>query len=385
MLGYDIYAYGRMVADNIRTDAYAEALRRAITPETVVLDLGTGVGVLALLAAKAGARKVYAVDPNDSIQIAREMAQANDCADKIVFIQDLSTRIDLPERANVIVSDMHGIVPMFEHHLPSVIDARRRHLAPEGKIIPAKDSLWAAPVQAPESRDHVALPWAKRPYGFDWTPAARIAHNDWFKFKDKTDSSNFFSEPQRWATVDYATIDSPNVNGKLTFNANRAGECHGIVVWFDSQLSDDVGFSNAPTASETIFGQAFFPWLDPVNLSPDYVVQFDLRCDLIDNYHLWRWATTVRDSAGKIRAEFKQSTFFGMPISPVRLQQQSNNEYAPKLGPDGEIRRFILSIMDGQNSLEAIASQTAARFADRFTRSAEATALVVELAEKYAN
>jgi len=385
MLGYDIYAYGGMVGDKTRTDAYAEALRRAITPETVVLDLGTGIGVLALLAAKAGARRVYAVDPNDAIQIGREMAQANGFADKIVFIQDLSTRIDLPERANVIVSDMHGIVPMFEHGLPSLIDARRRHLAAAGKLIPAKDLLWATPVEAPKSRDHVALPWANRPYGFDWTPASRIAHNDWFKIKDKPDPSNFFADPQRWATVDYSTIDTPNVHGELKLKANRAGECHGVVVWFDSQLSDEVGFSNAPGAPETIFGQAFFPFLEPVQLSVEDTIEFDLRCDAIDNYHLWRWSTQVQDASGKVKAEFKQSTFFGMPISAIRLRQHGIGDQSPKLGPDGEIRRFILSLMDGHNSLEAIAAQTATRFADRFTRPAEATPLVLELAEKYAN
>src|SRR5260221_7971762 len=97
MFGYDIYSFGRMIQDRVRTDAYAEALRRSVGASSVVLDMGTGVGIWALLACQFGARKVYAVDPNDAIQIAREIAAANGYASKIEFIQDLTTRITLPE------------------------------------------------------------------------------------------------------------------------------------------------------------------------------------------------------------------------------------------------------------------------------------------------
>src|SRR6266571_1164439 len=116
MLSYDIYSYGRMIQDSIRTGAYAEALRRSISPNSVVLDLGTGVGIWALVACQLGARKVFAVDANDAIQVAREIAAVNGYTDKIEFIQNLSTRITLPEQADVIVTDMHGIVPMFEQN-----------------------------------------------------------------------------------------------------------------------------------------------------------------------------------------------------------------------------------------------------------------------------
>jgi len=383
MLGYDIYAYGQLIRDRVRTDGYAQALRRAVNPDSVVLDLGTGVGILALLAAKAGARKVYAVDPNDGIQVAREMATINGYADKIVFIQDLSTRIALPEPATLVVTDMHGIVPMFEQSLPSIIDACRRLLAPEGRVIPEKESLWAAPIRAPKSRDQVSSPWSDRPYGFDWTPAIRIAQNDWFKIKDKADASDFFAPPQQWATIDYAALETPNVHGQLSWEAIRSGECHGLVVWFDTQLIDEIGFSNAPTAADTIFGQAFFPWAEPVMISVGDRIETDLRCDLIDNYNLWRWSTSVRRTSGEVSAQFKQSTFFGMPVSTVRLRQQSG-DYAPQLSRDGEIRSFILSVMNGQHSVESIASQTAHHFSDRFARPADARPLVVELAEKHA-
>src|SRR6185436_3279643 len=114
MLSYDIHAFGRMIQDSVRTDAYAQALRRLVRPGSVVLDMGAGVGIWALLACRFGARKVYAVDPNDVIQIAREITAANGYADKIEFINDMSTAVTLPEQADVLVTEMHGVVPMFE-------------------------------------------------------------------------------------------------------------------------------------------------------------------------------------------------------------------------------------------------------------------------------
>src|SRR5437879_5788303 len=125
---YTIKNYGSMIADSVRTNAYCEALRQAIKPETVVCDIGTGSGFFALLACHFGARKVYAIEPSGAIEIAREIAAANRCLDRIEFIQKLSTKTNLPQRADLIVSDLRGVLPLFEQHLPSIIDARGRLL-----------------------------------------------------------------------------------------------------------------------------------------------------------------------------------------------------------------------------------------------------------------
>ena len=103
---------GRMIADELRRDAFTRAMRQAITPESVVLDIGTGTGIFALLACQFGARKVYAIEPDDAIQVARQLSSANGNAERIKFFQDTSTKVTLPERAVVIVSDMGGALPL---------------------------------------------------------------------------------------------------------------------------------------------------------------------------------------------------------------------------------------------------------------------------------
>src|SRR5882724_5631875 len=127
---YTISNHGAFISDQVRMNAYARALSRAVKPGSTVMDIGSGVGIFGLLACKFGARKVYAVESGDVIQLARENAAANGYTDRIEFMQELSTNIQIPERVDVIVSDLRGILPFFQQHIPSVIDARKRFLKP---------------------------------------------------------------------------------------------------------------------------------------------------------------------------------------------------------------------------------------------------------------
>src|SRR5262245_17467881 len=111
---YSLTGYGNMIADRVRYEAYSHALQKAIRPGSVVLEIGTGPGIFAVQACRLGAARVYAVEPDPVIQVAREIAHANSCADKIEFIEGLSTRAELPVKADVIVSDLRGILPLFQ-------------------------------------------------------------------------------------------------------------------------------------------------------------------------------------------------------------------------------------------------------------------------------
>lgn len=85
---YSIAGYGRMIADSVRMEAYSRALRQCIRPSSVVIDLGAGTGIFSLLTCQYGARRVYAIEQDDAISVARAHAAANGYADRIVFVQD---------------------------------------------------------------------------------------------------------------------------------------------------------------------------------------------------------------------------------------------------------------------------------------------------------
>jgi len=312
---YSVHFYGQMLADVSRMDAYTAALRRAVKPDSVVMDLGCGPGVFALLACKFGARRVYAVEPEGIIGLAREAAAANGFADRIEFFEKLSTEITLPEPATIIISDLRGVLPLFEQNVSSIIDARERLLAPGGVLIPQRDVLWAAVVEAPEEYAEIVGPWGNQ---FDLNLAAgrRLVTNSWRKSRIKPEQ--LLTEPVCWTTIDYREVSSPDVRGEISWQIGRRGTAHGLAVWFDSELAEGISFSNHPAAPETIYGIGFFPFSQPVEVLEGDWITVLLAADLVNDGYIWRWDTEV---SGK--ASFKQSTFFGVPLSTNQLRKSA--------------------------------------------------------------
>lgn len=314
---YSLHFYGQMLADAPRMDAYAAALRHVIRPDSVVMDLGCGPGVVALLACKLGARRVYAVEPNNVIGLAREAAAANGFADRIEFFDKLSTEIALPKPATIIVSDLRGVLPFFQQHIPAIIDARKRLLARDGVLIPRRDVLWAAVVEAPKQYAELIDPWQSQ-FELDLSAATRFITNTWRKSDIKP--QQFLTEPVCWSTVDYYEVDNPDARAEISWRAARNGTAHGFAVWFDSELVDDAGFSNHPAAPRMIYGQGFFPFSQPVTISEGDRIDLRLAAKFVQDDYVWRWDTDFTDRE-RIKASFKQSTFYGVPLSTAQLRE----------------------------------------------------------------
>ena len=318
---YSVSAYGKMIADRVRIDAYVSALRKAIRPGSVVVDLGSGPGLFALIACQLGARRVYAIEPESVITIARETAAANGFANRIEFFENLSTQITLPERADVIVSDLRGVLPWLGQHIPSIIDARERLLAPGGVLIPHRDILWAAIVEVPERYEQLVGPWQNNKFELDLSAAKHRVTNTWQKAYIKPEQ--LLVEPVCWTEIDYYEVDSPNIRAELSLKATRGGTAHGICVWFDSELIEGICFSNHPAAPEMIYGNAFFPFTEPVEVREGSLIKARLTAKLVGEDYIWCWDTdffTGNDDA-RPTVSFKQSTFFGGPLSTTQLQK----------------------------------------------------------------
>ena len=304
-----------MLADQVRMDPYALALKKVVKPGCVVLDIGTSIGIHALLACKFGARQVYAIEPNEVIDLAQELARSNGYADRITFIQDFSTNVTLPELADVIVSDLRGVLPLFEEHIPSIIDARQRHLASQGILIPKKDRLWLAVIEAPATYKSLLASWDD-PYGFDMEPAKQMVLNQWQH--DDTDlirSVDLITQPTNWAVLDYYTIGQPDVNsGDIVQTSTRDGLAHGLLIWFDAELFKGIGFSNGPQQKKiaAVYGRGFFPFLEPVSVVTSDVFKVNIQATLNQGGYDWHWQTCVchQGKKGNIMAEFNQSTIY---------------------------------------------------------------------------
>lgn len=375
---YNVLAYGKMIADGPRIDAYVTALRSVIGPESVVIDLGSGPGFFALIACRFGARRVFAIEPDNIIQVGRDAARELGFADRIEFIQNFSTKVTLPEQANVIVSDLHGVLPFFKHHIPSIIDARSRLLAPGGVLIPNRERLWAAVVEAPSQYNNLVSPWEGNGNRVVLSSARTLAVN--IGGKIRVAPENLLSEPVCWHELDFHQVEEVNVCERVSLSVDREGTAHGLAVWFDAELLG-AGFSNAPGRAEMIYGNAFFPFQQPLNVLPQDRIDVRLEARLIGDDYAWRWDTTLL-SQGEAKCSFRQSTLFGVPLSASQLRKRAGS-YVPEPSEEGAITRFVLSQMDGKNSNEQIAAEVLRHFSHRFRDHNDALDAVFEVSEKY--
>jgi protein arginine N-methyltransferase 1 len=380
---YSVVGYCEMMNDRVRIGAHEEALRQAIRPGDVVVDIGAGLGVMSFLACRLGAGRVYAIESADVIEVARALAVANGFAEQMIFLQDLSTRVVLPELADVIIADLRGVLPWFDHNIPSIIDARKRLLRPGGVLIPQRDFLWLGVVET--SKVHrigqMVDPWQDVGLDLNMDAAKRVVLNRWRK--GRAGAEQFVTQPQCVAVLDYTTTEDIQLKTRTVCTATRSAVARGFNAWFDSELSAAARLSNGPGQPELIWGQAFFPWLEPVALTQGDEVTIDLEAKLVGDEYVWRWDTTVRDGqAGLVKASFRQSTFFGTVLSPATLRKGAA-AHVPTLGEEGRVDLFALSLMDGQLALADIARQTAERFPERFPLAHDALTHVAELSKRY--
>ncbi|HYL64538.1 MAG TPA: class I SAM-dependent methyltransferase [Candidatus Methylomirabilis sp.] len=376
---YSLSDYGNMIADGWRFAAYAQAIATAVRPGDAVAEIGCGPGVFSLLACQAGARRVYAIESEDSIQFARTLAAANGFADRIEFIQNDSRKAELPERVNIIVSDIRGTLPFSGSAAVSIEDARRRFLAPGGILIPQKDTLQAAVVEAREYYEGLIIPWKNSADGLDLSPSLAPILNETYSVSFK--SSQLLSEPLDWHVLNYAEGATPRASTSLHFRTARNGTAHGLCLWFETQLFDTIGFCSGPGGASTIYGQLFLPWLEPMEVVQGQDVEVELHANPVGREYVWRWETKIV-MPGHHTRHFQQCTFQGANFARRSLQRQSA-DFVPQLSETGEAERWLLQAIDGQSSLKDIAQQASKRFPREFSGWEEAFRRAAELSAKF--
>lgn len=369
-----------MIADKARFGAYADAIARAVRPGDVVVDLGCGPGIFALLACRAGAKRVHAIDSGEVIHFARQLAVANGFADRIEFFHGDSRQLELPERANVLVSDVRGALPLFAEAIPSIEDARERFLIKGGVQIPLRDTIYAAIVETPEYYERLTSPWKDAGRGMDLTNALPLVLNSVYKIRSS--AGQLLTEPHPWCVLDYTAHLNPRAGATLRFRAARGGTAHGVTAWFETQLFENIGFSSAPGTMGTIYGQGFLPWLEPVALEAGQEVEVDLHADPVSGDYVWRWDTKTAAYNGRPERSFRLSTFLGAQFTSDQLRKRAT-DFVPALSESGRAELWLLEAMTGSAALQEIAQAAAARFPKVFRGRDDALRRVSLLAERF--
>jgi type I protein arginine methyltransferase len=376
---YSLEQFATMFSDKIRMEAYSAAIAQCVRPNDAVLDLGCGPGIFALLACKAGARRVYAIDVNGVVDFGRQLAASNGFSEKIIFMRGDSRRIHLPERVSVVISDVRGVLPLYSHAIDTLQDARNRLLAQGGVLLPSRDTLFAAVVQVPAVYEQLAGAWRAIPQ-LDLSPGLPLVLNTVQRQHIKPDQ--VISRPQAWHVLDYSAATKAPAENRIDLAITKTAVGHGLGVWFQTQLTADIGYSTEPRAEETVYGHLFLPWLEPVSLREGEMCSVDLRAHLVGNDYIWQWESNLPATAEHGEIRFVQSSFYGSLFPPSVLQKRAAG-FVPVLDESGLAERWILQAIDGQRSLEDIATEAAGQFPHVFQRVEDAFNRAAEIAEKY--
>jgi len=257
-----------MMNDAARNAAYDEAIRRAV-PGRSVLDIGTGSGLLAMMAARAGARWVVSCELVPWIAAkAAEVVAANGLADRIKIIANRSADLrigpDLGEPAEVLVSEVLGSAVLNEHVIPTVEDARARLLKPGATMIPstARIRLYLAGGAALESHLFV-----DRSAGFTLAP-----FNDFAQPRIGLDVHHLphdvLSDDVEVFRFDFTQALPHADKCVIEVAATRPGRCFGVVQWLRLDLTEGVSYENRPfprTTSDS-WGHMLYRFSEPIEL-----------------------------------------------------------------------------------------------------------------------
>lgn len=288
MSGYDDSAIGSfdfhdsMLADTQRTESFLQAIKATVTPGDVVLDIGSGTGVLSMFAAMAGARIVYAVEREPIIGIAREIADANGLSDRIEFIEASSDQVDLPELADVVVSETIGNIGLDEGIMVWAADARKRLAKPGAVFIPSQVNVRAALVDVPREFEPINR-WSDRLLSLDFSALRRIVLNNvmWAEISPAavmSEASTFIR-----GTVGGEALDLERADAVV----RKDGVIHGLGVWFSADLAPGITISNAPPNGVPSWDQGLLPVNEAFPVTRGDVIPIEL-CASYDGSQ-WDW------------------------------------------------------------------------------------------------
>jgi Ribosomal protein L11 methyltransferase (PrmA) len=270
-----------MLNDRTRTTRFLAGIHEVVRPGDVVVDIGTGTGVLAVAAVHAGARRVYAVEASSIGESAKAVFEANGLADRITLVPGWSTQLSLPERADVLVTETIGNEPLGERLLELTTDALKRLLKPEARLVPGKIKIFGLPVTIPRAEllKHTFTAEALQNwhswYNIDFSPLLGVVRHSPHLFYIKphwTGDWQTLSEPILLADLDLKVTGQFVVDNTTAVIANAAGQLDGVIVYFELELGPTIRLSTHPSQADEncswrspvwVFGEPLF--LQPGN------------------------------------------------------------------------------------------------------------------------
>lgn len=239
-----------MVNDEARNQQFEAALKHAVTPNSVVLDIGAGTGLLSMMAARAGAKQVIACEANPALAaLAREVIKNNGYSDRVRVInkrsQQLEPRADFPKstRPDVLVAEVFDAVVIGEGALGTFEHARRYLLAPDAVVIPRQAVLYGGLI---ESERLWREGGADQASGFDLTPLNQF-RPDTIALEAASFDGRLLADEFPIFSFDLTGAGATPSSACLDIPICATGVCHALVYWIRLQLDDTSAIDNRPS------------------------------------------------------------------------------------------------------------------------------------------
>lgn len=274
-------AHEKLLTDDHRNRAFYRALEKHVTPNSVVLDIGSGTGIWAIVAAMLGAKRVVAVERDPLlIGLIRSLAKANGVADRIEAIASESRQVQLDREFDIVVSEMIGHLGLEEEIIPILADARDRLLKPGGVLIPQGVALVTAGAHL--KTRHERMP-AGVSVNYELFDSLNI--NTPLGLEDRS-RLELVTEPRELARTDLRIVNAmPDLtNMAAAWTLEDTSQLNCFAVWVESTLTDGVEMT-------TMLATSWEPLIYRVNpfAGKHGEIEFTLSLTPVTNY----WTATL--------------------------------------------------------------------------------------------
>ncbi|MFT7262416.1 MAG: putative RNA methylase [Halioglobus sp.] len=377
----DVADHRNMVFDGVRNAAYTRALEKVVGPDTTVMDLGAGLGILGLMAARLGAGKVYLVEPTVAIELARQAAADNglsavECIRATA--EQLKLNDNLDAKVDVIVSVFTGNFLLEEDLLPSLFYARDHHLAPGGQLIPDRGRMEVVPVSAADYYEKYIGSWGQFPEHcrkeglpeIEYRAVRPYAANSMAYDTTENIQAQRLGAPAPLLELDFNTAQKAECDADIEVLIESDGICHGWMGWFQIRLVNE-WLSTDGEQNKTHWSQVFLPLEQPLTVVTGDRLRLALKRP---EGGQWSWSTTLGSKSQR------QSSFLSQPLRPQDLLKQSDH-YRPQLHDKAQGWQWLLDHINGEASVTQLASELRLAQPGMFASEAQALQFVRAVAE----
>lgn len=244
-----------MLGDKARINTYYKAIQKHVKEGDVVIDLGTGTGILSFMASKKNPKTIFAIEHGNIIESAKKAAVQNGIKN-IKFINMNSKDFTSDEKVDILIHEQIGALLFDENMVDNILDLRDRILKKGGKILPGRFEYFVEPVHI-KNEETVPYIWEQNIHGINFECFSDLKHEiggNYGRLLIRPDAVDYFlSEPERILYFDMETMSRDIIPNKFELKRKvlRSGELNGLIIFFNIIFDEDITLSTSPFISKT--------------------------------------------------------------------------------------------------------------------------------------